>query len=314
MSKVLIYHKVEEKDVSYLRRKFPDYDIVACTDKAEMEKHIKDAEVLISFRCTSEMLNKAEKMKWIQALSAGVDAFPKDEIREKGLIFTNGRGIHKIHMAEYAIGVMVILARNFHVMFRNQIKGKWDGKIPQSGIQDKTLGILGLGSIGQEIAKKASLMGMKVIGVRNSEQGVENVEKVYLPKDMIEVFKNSDYIINLLPSTEDTFKSINKTYFDNMKEDACFINIGRGTTVDEEDMIQALQAGSIKAAALDVFFTEPLPEDSPLWTMENVIITPHICGVSDRYIERALPIIENNLRAFSGEGDFINLIDHDRGY
>ena len=314
MSKVLIYHKIHDKDINYLDAKYIDYTFIVSTNKTEMERNIEDAEVLVSFRCTREMLEKGKNLKWIQALSAGVDNFPLNEIERRGIVLTNGRGIHRIHMAEYALGAMIMLARNFHIMSRNQYEGKWERKVYQGGIDGETLSILGLGSIGREIAKRAKLMGMNVLGVKSSMSDVEYVDKVYLPDDMLDVFKISDYIINLLPSTQDTFKIIDKSYFNNMKQDACFISIGRGSTVNEEEMIQALQDGKIRAAALDVFFTEPLPEDSPLWKMENVIITPHICGESDRYIERALPIIENNLKAFKGEGEFVNLIDFNKGY
>lgn len=314
MSKILIYHKIGEKDLDYLNSKYTDCDFIACTNKAEMEKQIEDADILITFRFNMEMLEKAKKVKWIQALSAGIDNYPLDEINKRGIILTNGRGIHKIHMAEYAIAVMIMLARNIHIVLKNQYEGKWDRKINQGEINGSTLGILGLGSIGMEIAKKAKLMGMHVIGVKGSISDVEYVDKIYSPDDMAQVFKSSDYIINLLPSIQNTFKIIDKRYFDIMKEDACFINMGRGNTVNEDDMIQALKDGKIRALASDVFFTEPLPEDSPLWKMENVIITPHICGESNKYIERALPIIEKNLKAFKGEGEFINLISFNKGY
>ena len=314
MSKILIYHKIDKKDVDYLSNKFMDCNFIACTDKMEMEKQIVDADILITFKFSMEMLEKAKKVKWIQALSAGIDNYPLDEIKKRGIILTNGRGIHKIHMAEYAICVMIMLARNIHTMLQNKYEGKWDRKINQGEIYGSTLGILGLGSIGMEIAKKAKLMGMHVIGVRGSISDVEYVDKIYLPDDMAQVFRTSDFIINLLPSIQNTFKIIDKKYFDIMKQDACFINMGRGNTVNEDDMIQALKNGKIRALASDVFFTEPLPEDSPLWEMENVIITPHICGESNKYIERALPIIENNIKAFKDEGEFVNLVSFEKGY
>lgn len=314
MSKVLIYHKVDEKDVDYLSNKYKNCNFIACTDKSEMEKQIVDADILITFKFDMEMLDRAKKVKWVQALSAGVDSYPLDEIKKRGIILTNGRGIHKIYMAEYAICVMIMLARNIHTMLLNKYEGKWDRKINQGEINGATLGILGLGSIGVEIAKKAKFMGMHVIGVKGSISDVEYVDKIYLPDDMAQVFKTSDYIINLLPSMQNTFKIIDKRYFDIMKEDACFINMGRGNTVNEDDMIQALKNGKIRALASDVFFTEPLPEDSPLWKMENVIITPHLCGESNKYMERALPIIENNIKAYMGEGEFVNLVSFEKGY
>lgn len=314
MSKVLIYHKLEEKDVNYLKSKFSEDSFIACTNWREMEANIEDSDILVTFRFNMEMLEKAKNVKWIQALSAGVDHYPLDEIRKRGIILTNGRGIHRIHMAEYAIGTMIMLARNFHIMMKNQYLGKWDRKIYQGEIHGATVGILGLGSIGEEIAKKAKFMGMNVVGVKSSVSDIDYVDKVYSFSEMAEVFKISDYIINLLPSTQETQKIIDKNYFDIMKKDACFISMGRGNTVNEEDMIQALESEKMRALASDVFFTEPLPEDSPLWKMGNVIITPHICGESDKYIERALPIIENNIRAFKGEGRFINVVNLDKGY
>lgn len=217
-------------------------------------------------------------------------------------------------MAEYAIGVLIMLARNFHVMFRNQSKKDWNRKVHQGEINNATLGIIGLGSIGSEIAKKASALGMHVIGAKGKITSVPFVEKVYSEEEMGEVFKQSDYIINLLPGTKDTENIIDKKYFDMMKEGACFINMGRGSTVNDEDFIEALKSGKIRAAASDVFHQEPLPESSPLWDMENLIITPHICGESDKYFDRALEIIEPNLLAFEGKGEYVNLVDIDRGY
>jgi len=314
MKKVLIYHRIEDRHVEYLKNKFPDYDFKACTKQEDMEKLIVDAEVLISFKCTEDMLKKANNLKWVQALSAGVDTFPLEEIRKRGIILTNGRGIHKIQMSEYAIAVLIMLSRNFHIFMRNQINKKWDSKIQQSEINGATLGILGLGSIGKEIAKKASFMGMRVIGVKNTSESVPYVEKVYTQEEMVEVFRQSDYIINLLPGTKDTIKIINKKYFSEMKEGACFINMGRGSTVDEEDFIDALKNGKIRIGVSDVFQEEPLPETSPFWEFENFILTPHVCGQSTKYFDKALEIIEPNLMAFEGKGEFINIVDLDKGY
>lgn len=314
MKKVLIYHKISEKHLQYLKDKYPTYDFYACTHRSDMEKHIADADALVSFKCSEEMLNMAAKLKWFQALSAGVDSFPLNEIKKRGIILTNGRGIHKIHMSEYAIGVLIMLTRNFHQMFKNQMSKKWDSSVHQGEINGATLGILGLGSIGKEIAKKASLLGMHVIGVKGASADVPYVEKVYSQEHMDEVFRQSDYIINLLPGTKNTENMINEQYFNLMKEGACFINMGRGSTVNESDFIDALKSGKIRFGVSDVFHQEPLPEDSPIWDIENLVITPHICGQSDRYFDRALEIIEPNLLAFEGNGEFVNLVDLDKGY
>lgn len=314
MANVLIYHNIAEHHLKYLKEKFSDYSFYSCTDKEEMERKIESAEVFISFKFTEEMLKRAERLKWIQALSAGVDSFPLDAVKERGIILTNGRGIHKIPMAEYAIGVLIMLTRNFYLMYENQRNRVWDSKVHQGEINGATLGILGLGSIGSEIAKKASFLGMHVIGAKGDQAVVPYVEKVYSQEAMEEVFKQSDYIINLLPGTKNTNKIIDKKYFDLMKEGACFINMGRGSTVNDEDFAEALKNGKIRIGASDVFYKEPLPESSPLWDADNLIITPHICGQSDRYFDRALEIIEHNLAAFKGKGDYVNLVNIDKGY
>lgn len=314
MANVLIYHNITEHHLKYLKEKFPDYNFYSCTDKEEMEREIESAEVFISFTFTEEMLKSADHLKWVQALSAGVDSFPLSAIKERGIILTNGRGIHKIHMAEYAIGVLIMLARNFYLMYEKQRNKVWDPKVHQGEINGATLGILGLGSIGSEIAQKASFLGMHVIGAKRDSTAVPYVEKVYSQEAMEEVFKKSDYIINLLPGTKNTNKIIDKKYFDLMKEGACFINMGRGSTVNEEDFAEALKNGKIRTGVSDVFYKEPLPESSPLWDADNLIITPHICGQSDRYFDRALEIIEHNLAAFKGKGDYVNLVNIDKGY
>jgi phosphoglycerate dehydrogenase-like enzyme len=177
------------------------------------------------------------------------------------------------------------------------------------------VGIVGLGAIGQEIARKASMMGMRVIGVKNDPCPLEGVHRVYGPAEMQEVFKQSDYIVNLLPDTPNTRGLIDKKLFSTLKEAACFINLGRGPTVNQTDLIHALQTKKMRALFSDVYEQEPLPEDSPLWEMENVILTPHIAGVSPKYLERAMDIIRHNLPVYvASSGEMINVVDLDRGY
>jgi phosphoglycerate dehydrogenase-like enzyme len=158
-------------------------------------------------------------------------------------------------------------------------------------------------------------MGMHVIGVKRIPGPVDHVEAVYAPNDMTAVFRRSDYIINLLPYTEGTEKLIDRRFFDQMKPTACFINIGRGPTVNEDDLIEALRNKKIRAMVSDVYYTEPLPPESPLWELDNVILTPHISGLSPQYMARAIQIITHNLNVYlSGQGEMINLVDMQTGY
>jgi phosphoglycerate dehydrogenase-like enzyme len=316
MTQALISFKLPAHHLARLRDSYPQLRIVQCTDHEEILQHLSKTEILITFLlCTPQMLAAASKLKWIQAISAGVDYLALDEIRRRGILLTNGRGIHRIHMAEFAIAAMINLARGFHIMFRNQMQKKWDRNVPQLEIYGATLGILGLGAIGAEIAKKAAAMGMHVIGVKRKPTPVAHVEEVFGPDNMYPVFQRSDFIINLLPYTPATHQLIDRRCFEQMKPTACFINLGRGRTVNEADLIEALRGGKIKAMASDVYYEEPLPADSPLWDLENVILAPHICGVSPRYNDRAMEIIDHNLAAyFAGRKGMVNVVDLEAGY
>jgi phosphoglycerate dehydrogenase-like enzyme len=316
MTRALINFELPDPYFHQLQQNYPQLDWVRCTDSEKLPALLKETEILLTFlQCDRKMIDAAPQLKWIQAISAGVDYMPLDEIRRRGIVLTNGRGIHKIHMAEYVVAAMINLARGFHLMFRNQLQKKWERSVPQEEIHGATVGIIGLGAIGAEIAKKAALMGMRVIGVKRIPGPVDHVEEVHAPDDMAGVFRRSDYIINLLPYTQETEKLIDQRFFDQMKPTACFINIGRGRTVNEDNLIEALRNKKIRAMVSDVYYTEPLPPESPLWDLDNVILTPHVCGVSPQYMARAMQIIEDNLNVYlSGQGEMINLVDMQAGY
>jgi phosphoglycerate dehydrogenase-like enzyme len=317
MRKYLIYLEFPEKYISRLKKIAPHYEFISCPDRAELMKHLPDTEILMTFlgKFDAELLGSAPDLKWIQAITAGVDNLPLKEIGDRRIILTNVRGVHKIQMAEFAIAAMINFARNFHVMHRNQIKAVWDQSIPQAEIYGKVVGIIGLGSIGEEIARKASFFGMRVLGVRKTPLPTKHVDRVYGIEEMDEVFRKSDYIINLLPLTAGTQKLIDKRYFTSMKKTACFINIGRGPTVNQADLVDALKTNRIGGLVADVYEEEPLPEDSPLWKLDNVILAPHIAGVSPNYMERAMEIIRHNLKAYVGQsGEMMNVVDCSSGY
>ena len=317
MNKLTVYFPPPEEFITHLNTLTKKFKVCICKDRDELESHLPETEILVTLFGwpDAKMIRLASKLRWIQALTAGVDFLPLTEIKEKGIILTNGRGIHKIYMAEYAIAAMINLARNFHLMFNNQLKGKWDRSVPQGEIHGSTVGILGLGSIGQEIARKASMLGMRVIGVKNNPIPLEGVDHVYGPAEMNAVFKQSDYVINLLPETPKTVSLIDKSFFSLMKKSACFINLGRGSTVNQADLVDTLETKMIRALVCDVYAKEPLPADNPLWKLDNVILTPHIAGVSPKYLERAMDIIRYNLQVYtSHSGEMMNLVDLTKGY
>ncbi|MGA8181903.1 MAG: D-2-hydroxyacid dehydrogenase [Desulfobacterales bacterium] len=316
MTRALINFELPDPYFHQLQQNYPQLDWVRCTDSEKLPALLKETEILLTFfQCDRKTIDAAPQLKWIQAITAGVDYMDLSEIKRRGIVLTNGRGIHKIHMAEYAVAAMINLARGFHLLFRNQLQKKWERSVPQEEIHGATVGIIGLGAIGAEIAKKAAFMGMRVIGVKRTPGPVDHVEEVHTPDDMAAVFRRSDYIINLLPYTPETEKLIDRRYFDQMKPTACFINIGRGPTVNEDDLIEALRNKKIRAMVSDVYYSEPLPPESPLWDLDNVILTPHICGLSPQYMSRAMQIITHNLDVYlSGQGEMINLVDMQAGY
>ncbi len=170
MKKLAVYFRPPEGFIDQLSAISDKFKIRICTNRDELASCLPDTEILVTLFAfpDAELIGLASKLRWIQALTAGVDFFPLNKIKKQDIILTCGRGIHKIYMAEYAIAAMINLARNFHLMFRNQLRGRWDRSIAQDEINDKIVGILGLGSIGQEIARKALILGMRVIGVKNN--------------------------------------------------------------------------------------------------------------------------------------------------
>jgi D-2-hydroxyacid dehydrogenase (NADP+) len=317
MIMLTVFFQPPEEFLTQLKDISGEFEVIVCKKRDELKSYLPRTEILITLfaRPDAEMIRLAPNLKWIQSLSAGVDFFPLDEIKKQGIVLTCGRGIHKIYIAEYAVAAMVNLARNLHLMLRNQLAGKWDRSIAQDEIHGRTAGIVGLGSIGREIARKASMLGMRVIGVKQTPRPIEGVDHVYGPMEMGEVFKQSDYVVNLLPATKETRGLIDKTYFALMHKSACFINLGRGATVNQADLIDALHTKRIRAAVCDVYEEEPLPADSLLWQLENVILTPHVAGVSPQYLQRAMEIIRHNLNVYlSGSGQMINVVDLSRGY
>lgn len=298
-----------------LKDDFPECNFIFSKNKETFLKEIRDSEIVITFGLRSEELEIAEKAKLIQSMRAGVDALPLEDIKNRNIILTTGRGIHKIHMTEYAIAMMINDARNIDQFIINKQNKLWKKDYIQDEIHNKKLGILGLGSIGKEIAKKASLMGMEVIGVKRSIEEIPHVAKVYPIEQMDIIFKECDYIINLLPHTKDTEKIINMDLMKLMKLTSCMINIGRGKTVDEDDLYEALSNNIFRKYVSDVFEVEPLPQDSPLWVLDNIIITPHICGPNVHYVDKAYEIVKQNIGAYlKDKSKIINIYSHKFGY
>lgn len=308
----------ERKVLQRLVTDFPTCNIVFPTNKEELLFELKDAEILAGYFVNKEMLDVAKNLKYICGFLAGVDKLPLKLLKEKNIMLTTGRGIHPIHMSEYVISMMILDARNLDKVLLEKQERNWAAfKYQQDQIYGKKLGILGVGAIGKEVARKADAMGMEVIGIKKHPSDVEYVSKIYtMEEGMDVVFSTCDYILNLFPNTPETNKIINKKYLSMMKPSACMINIGRGDTVNEEDLYDALLNKMFKRYISDVFVTEPLPKESKFWDLDNIVITPHICGPNVTYMDKAYPIVSHNIQCYLDKNyeNMQNLFSHELGY
>ena len=307
---LLIVNVNAEYIKSVLAPKFPELSIQAFAEEDEVGEAIEQADILYTIRCTDAFIKKAVNVQWIQCMITGVDylvnlpSFPKD------VVLTSTRGIHGPQMSEVAFLLMLALNRQFPRNVRNQDKRVWE-RWPTKLLYRKSVAILGVGTIGREIARKCQAFDMTVHGITSSKRAIEFVDLPHGPDELLTVLAEVDYFINVVPSSPGTINMIGKKEIETMKPTAFYISIGRGDTVDEKALIEALAAKRIAGAAMDVYATEPLPADSPLWGMDNVIVSPHIGGMSDIYADQALPIFEENLRRYlNGErSDLVNFIE-----
>ncbi|WP_347552451.1 D-2-hydroxyacid dehydrogenase [Pseudalkalibacillus hwajinpoensis] len=315
--KVISSGKLRTAIKEHLIKTYPDITFQFLSSMKEAETYLPEAEILLTYGedLTQALIQKASQLKWIMVLSAGLERMPLEAIKERNILITNARGIHSIPMAEYTISVMLQEARNTKQMILNESAKVWDKKLPMQEITGKTIGIIGTGAIGSEIARVARAFRMKTLGVNRSGHKAEHFNAIYENKDILSMLPLCDYVVGVLPSTKETKNYFKKEHFEAMKESSVFINIGRGDTVDEEDLIDALRQNRLKHAVLDVFKNEPLAPSHPFWEMENVTVTPHHSAISSGYQPRAIEIFEYNLKEFqSDSGEMKNVIDPDRGY
>jgi phosphoglycerate dehydrogenase-like enzyme len=308
---LLILEEHAEEYKKALQPKFPEVVIHAAQKEDEIGDFIEKMDILLAFRISDELIQRALKLLWIQSLATGVDYIINLPSLSKEVLVTSTRGIHGPQMSEIAFLLMLALNRNFSQMVRNQdqeIWERWPGKL----LYQKKIGILGMGVIGEEIAKKAKAFEMTVYGIDIVKRKIETVDYFFGPEDILKVAEEIDYFIIVAPYTPQTYQIVNERVLSAMKPTAFLINIGRGELVNEEALIKALNLKKIAGAALDTFYQEPLLSDHPFWKMKNMIVTPHVGGMSDIYMEQVLTIFEENLRRFlRGEKkNLINLVNH----
>lgn len=315
---LVINLKLEESLVRTIKQFLPDWNIVAANDSVLLTDDLKQAEIILHWSQKVEplVLEENKNLKWLQTWTAGIDSLPLPELQQKGIYVTSANGVHAYPISETIFGLILGLTRKIHTYVRQQLEKKWYHARLNQEIHHQTIGIIGVGAIGLETAKIAKAFGMQVLGVRHSGKATDYVDKMYKPDQLDVVLPQCDVVVITLPLTKETTYMFTKDQFKQMKDTAILINIGRGPIVKEDDLIQALRQHEIAGAGLDVFTTEPLPEDSPFWEMEQVIITPHTAGSTKHYDERVIKdiFLPNLKRYLQGEVPHMNLVDFEKGY
>lgn len=290
--------------------------ILSSREDVTLVDDIELAEVILGGISRDEF-KRAKNLRWIQATGAGVDGLLYQEIVESEIIITNASGVHPIPIAEHTFALILAITRGLVKSFEGKNKRVWvHNEVFIDELYGKTIGIVGYGRIGQGIAKVAKGFGMKVIGLkRDINKPIEVVPDELLGKDSLDkLLTNSDIVVLIVPLTKETYHMIRERELKLMKPTSILINVARGKVVDEKALIKALKERWILGAGLDVFETEPLPPDSELWELDNVVITPHIAGLNPYYTDRLIDIFITNLKAYPDISKMINVVDKKLGY
>jgi phosphoglycerate dehydrogenase-like enzyme len=305
-----------------LRKEFPQLEVVQLSDFEQVEGQIRDAEIVMTWSLRPEQFNAATKLRWIHSPAAAVHQLMFPELIKSDVILTNGREVHGATVAEHVIALVFALAKKLPLSMRCQEKHAWgQNQVWESQPQPRevagaTLGLIGIGSIGTEVAKRSSALGMRVIAVRNRVEAEkpDNVEQVYASSQVDSMLSQSDYVVLAAPLTSSTTGMINAARLASMKPDGYLINVSRGQLVDQSALAEALRSRKIAGAALDVFEKEPLPPESPLWDLENLLITPHTAGFTEKLWDKHYAFFTQNLRRYLSHQPLIAVVDKSKGY
>lgn len=304
--------KQEQQDE--LVTNFPDAEFIF--QKGLNEELLKSASILVTYGedIDASHLKNAEKLKWIMVASAGLEKMPLLEIAKRGIVVTNVRGIHKTPMAETILAHILSIKKSLPLINENQRKGEWSKRVFPTELLGSTAIILGPGAIGGEVGRILQAFGVHTIGCNSSGKLPPFMDEIVTFDKLNKVLPKADIVISILPSTEQTKGLITYEHLQSMKKSAIFMNFGRGDLVKEQHLIRALEEEEIAYAVLDVFEKEPLTAGHPFWSMNNVIISPHVSSHSSQYVIRALQIFSSNLNAWVEQKPLENEIDLEKGY
>lgn len=326
---ILMPMSVPEQVHARLTAEFPEIHFVipgsdtsghyVVTPDEPSEEDLRAADAIIAWRVPVEMLAAAPRVRWIQTGGAGVNSFDLQAIADRGVVLTNASGVAAPNMAEHMLGMMIALARRIPRLVLAQAERSWrdhETHLEVSELQGQTLLVVGTGDIGCAVAVRAAAFGMTVNGVKRRSGGPlpEGFSTMYGVESLSEALADADHVAITLPDTPGTRGMFDAAAFAAMKPGAMIYNVGRGPVIDTDALIAALRSGHVAGAGLDVTDPEPLPEDSPLWGMDQVLITAHTSGSTPRYWERFADLIADNIRRIQ-RGDLPrNIVDLTAGY
>lgn len=305
-----------------LREEFPEIEIVLPERDQPFEKELADAEIIFTGSIRAEQFAVTRKLRWVHSPAAAIHQFLFPDFVASDVVLTNAREVHGMVVAEQVIAMILALAKRIPQDVRFQLKRQWGQEIlwkenscPRE-IAGATLGLVGFGSIGRNTAVLAHALGMNVIVVREHPEGArpEFIREVLPSSQLDQLLARADYVVLSPPVTPATKGMIGRDQLARMKPDGYLINVGRGPLVDEDALVEALRGHKIGGAALDVFDQEPLPAESPLWDLENLLITPHTAGMTEKLWERHYALFSENVRRFLDARPLLGLVDKRQGY
>ncbi|HVW03262.1 MAG TPA: D-2-hydroxyacid dehydrogenase [Planctomycetaceae bacterium] len=327
--KLVVYPPLEQERWELVRRAAGTMHVVNAPDRESAEREIVDADGFFG-KLTPELLAASTKLRWVQTPTASLEHYMFPALAAHPCQLTNMRGLFSDVIADHVMGFVLCFARNLHLYLRQQMRGHWEpigGEQSRSDfitgpgvvsemdrahqhLSDCTLGVVGVGNIGAEIARRARCFNMRVIGIDPVQRSVPGVlDEIWDPARLPELLAACDYVVIAAPHTPETYKLFRTPQFEQMRRSAVLINIGRGAIVDLADLTAALETKLIAGAALDVFEIEPLPADHPLWRMENVLLTPHVAAASTHIAERHTATLLENVRRFAAGEPLVNVVN-----
>jgi len=312
--KVLFTYNYGEKEMKAVADL--GYELVYIKEKELSDaEEISDVDIIVGYNPFNKIdISNLKNLKWIQLTSIGIDQLPKQKVKENGIIVTNNNSCYSIPIGEWIVMKILELLKNSKEFYRKQSDREWKVDSTIIELYNKTICFIGTGSIASEAAKRLIGFDVNIIGINTSGKSKEYFNSCYPIQQMDYVLSQADIVVVSIPYTKETHHLINENNIYSIKKGARLINISRGSIIKESALVEALKAGRIHGAALDVFEEEPLPKDNPLWELDNIIITPHNSWVSEMRNHRTFNIVYDNLRRFIAGENLKNIVDIDRGY